>query len=127
MLALRAMVAADGQHPVPSSREHASARASSTRRSLPDVGEFAQTQFMTAMLTPSTSAFAGPWQLGQLWRALGQQADAPAAVFGCRAQEIAAPLMASGKGKARSAARCGVVSFLVSLIPVHGGRSQATG
>ena len=40
---LRAMVAADGQHPVPSSREHASASASSTRRSLPEVGEFALT------------------------------------------------------------------------------------
>src|SRR5258708_39588463 len=32
---------------MPSSREHASARA---RRSLPDVGEFAQTQFIIAML-----------------------------------------------------------------------------
>ncbi len=51
MLALRAIVAADGQHPVPLSREHASASASSTRRSLPDVGEFAHTQFITAMLT----------------------------------------------------------------------------
>jgi hypothetical protein len=50
MFAFRAIVAADGQHPVPSSREHASARASSTRRSLPDVGEFAHTQFITAML-----------------------------------------------------------------------------
>ena len=50
MFALRAVVAADGQQPVPSSREHASARASSTRRSLPDVGEFAHTQFITAML-----------------------------------------------------------------------------
>jgi hypothetical protein len=44
--------AADGQQPVTSSREHASASASSTRRSLPDVGEFALTQFMTAMLMP---------------------------------------------------------------------------
>jgi hypothetical protein len=50
MFALRAIVAADGQHPVPSSREHASASASTTRRSLPDVGEFAHTQFITAML-----------------------------------------------------------------------------
>jgi hypothetical protein len=33
MLALRAIVAADGQHPVPSSREHASASVSSARRS----------------------------------------------------------------------------------------------
>jgi len=49
MFAFRAIVAADGQHPVPS-WEHASARASSTRRSLPDVGEFAHTQFITAML-----------------------------------------------------------------------------
>jgi len=46
-LALRPIVAADGKQPVPSSREHASARA---RRSLPDVGEFAQTQFIIAML-----------------------------------------------------------------------------
>jgi hypothetical protein len=38
MFAFRAIVAADGQHPVPSSREHASASASRTRRSLPDVG-----------------------------------------------------------------------------------------
>ncbi len=44
-------VAADGQHPVPSSGEHASASACSTRRSLPEVGEFAHTQFITAMLT----------------------------------------------------------------------------
>ncbi len=50
MFAFRAIMAADGQHPVPSSREHASASASSTRRSLPDVGEFAHTQFITAML-----------------------------------------------------------------------------
>jgi hypothetical protein len=50
MLALRAIVAADGQQPVPSSREQASARASRTRRSLPEVGEFAHTQFITAML-----------------------------------------------------------------------------
>jgi hypothetical protein len=50
MFAFRAIVAADGQHPVPSSREHASARASSTRRSFPEVGEFAHTQFITAML-----------------------------------------------------------------------------
>jgi hypothetical protein len=50
MFAFRAIVAADGQQPVPSSREHASASASSTRRSLPEVGEFAHTQFMTAML-----------------------------------------------------------------------------
>jgi hypothetical protein len=51
MLALRATVAAEGQHPVPSSREQASASASSTRRSLPEVGELAHTQFITAMLT----------------------------------------------------------------------------
>ena len=56
MFALRAIVAADGQHPVPSSREHASASASRTRRSLPDVGELAHTQFITAMLI----AFAVP-------------------------------------------------------------------
>jgi len=31
-------------------REHASASASRTRRSLPDVGELAHTQFITAML-----------------------------------------------------------------------------
>src|ERR1019366_1451514 len=48
--AFRAIVAADGQHPVPSSREQASASASRTRRSLPDVGELAHTQFITAML-----------------------------------------------------------------------------
>jgi hypothetical protein len=58
MLALCAIVAADGQHPVPSSREHASARASNTRRSLPEVGEEPHTQFMTAMLTPTASAHA---------------------------------------------------------------------
>jgi hypothetical protein len=40
--------------------------------------EFAQTQFMAAMLTPPASARAGPWQAGQLWRALGQQAEDPA-------------------------------------------------
>ena len=50
MLAFRAMVAADGQQSVPSSREHTSASTSSTRHSLPEVGEFAQTQFMTTML-----------------------------------------------------------------------------
>jgi hypothetical protein len=50
MFAFRAIVAADGQQPVPSSREHASASASRTRRSLPDVGEFARTRFITAML-----------------------------------------------------------------------------
>jgi hypothetical protein len=43
-------MAADGQHPVPSSREQASARASRTRRSLAEVGEFAHTQFITAVL-----------------------------------------------------------------------------
>jgi len=37
-------------HPAPSSREHTSASASRTRRSLPDVGELAHTQFITAML-----------------------------------------------------------------------------
>ncbi len=47
-------MAADGQHPVPSSREHASASASSTRRSLPDIGEFSHTPFITAMLTLPT-------------------------------------------------------------------------
>ncbi len=50
MFAFRAIVAADGQHPLPSSREHASASASSTSRSFPDVGECAHTQFITAML-----------------------------------------------------------------------------
>jgi hypothetical protein len=60
MLALRAIVAADGQHPVPSSREHASARASSTSRSFPDVGEFAHTQFIIAMLTATTTACSRP-------------------------------------------------------------------
>jgi len=59
MLALRAIVAADGQQPVPSSREHASARASSTRRSFPDVGEFAHTQFITAMLTAAARRMSG--------------------------------------------------------------------
>jgi len=51
--ALRAMVGIDGQQPDPSSREQASASASSTRRSLPDVGEQPHTQFMTAMLIPT--------------------------------------------------------------------------
>ncbi len=60
MLAFRAIVATNGQHPVPSSREHASASASSTRRSLPDVGEFAHTQFMTAILMLIASARASP-------------------------------------------------------------------
>jgi hypothetical protein len=55
MLALRAIVAADGQHPVPSSREHASASASSTSRSFPEVGEFAHTQIITAILTAPAS------------------------------------------------------------------------
>ena len=50
MFAFGAIVAADSRHPVPSSPEHASASASRTRRSLPNVGEFAQTQFITAML-----------------------------------------------------------------------------
>jgi hypothetical protein len=54
MLALRAIVAADGQQPLPSSREQASARARRTRRSLPEVGELVQIQFMTAMLTAPT-------------------------------------------------------------------------
>lgn len=41
MLALRAIVAADGRHPVPSSREHASASASRTRACLPKIGRHA--------------------------------------------------------------------------------------
>jgi hypothetical protein len=69
MLALRAIVAADGQHPLPSSREHASASASSTRRSLPEVGEFAHTQFITAVLTAAAPSHprsrAGLDRLGQ--------------------------------------------------------------
>ena len=60
ILALRAIVAAEGQHPVPSSREHASASASSTRRSFPDPGEFAHTQFITAMLTLAAPAHPRP-------------------------------------------------------------------
>ena len=59
MLALRAILAADGQQPVPSSREQASARARSTRRSLPEVGDFAHTQFITAMLTGPRSRVPG--------------------------------------------------------------------
>jgi hypothetical protein len=59
MLAFRATVAADGQQPVPSSREQASAKASSTRRSLPDVGEFAHTQFITAMLIALAAGVSG--------------------------------------------------------------------
>ncbi len=35
--------------PGPSSRKHASARASGSSRSLPETGEFAHTQFITAM------------------------------------------------------------------------------
>lgn len=58
MLALRAIVAADGQQPVPSSREHASASASSTSRSLPEAGEFPHTQFITAMLMLAVPALA---------------------------------------------------------------------
>jgi hypothetical protein len=65
MLALRAIVAAEGQHPVPSSREHASARSSRTSRSLPEVGEFAQTQFMTAMLTVTASRRTPHWSEGR--------------------------------------------------------------
>jgi hypothetical protein len=70
MLALRAIVAAAGQHPVPSSREQASARASSTRRSLPEVGEFAHTQFITAMLIrllDTNDQRAGERQLEVSW------------------------------------------------------------
>ena len=55
IFAIRPIVAADGQHPVPSSREHASASASSTSRSFPDVGECDHTQFITAMLTGPAS------------------------------------------------------------------------
>jgi hypothetical protein len=51
--------AADGQHPVPSSREHASASARSTKRSLPEVGELANTQFITAMLIGPRSPVSG--------------------------------------------------------------------
>ena len=65
ILALRPIVAADGQQPVPSSREHASARASSTGRSFPEVGEFAHTQFMTAMLTATTSSYGRPPEPGR--------------------------------------------------------------
>jgi hypothetical protein len=50
MFAFRAIVAADGQQPVPSWREHAPAGARRTRRSLPEVGEFARPRFITAML-----------------------------------------------------------------------------
>jgi hypothetical protein len=49
------MVAADGHQPVPSSREQASAKASRTRHSLPDVGEYVHTQFITAMLIAFSS------------------------------------------------------------------------
>jgi len=66
MFAFRAIVAADGQHPVPSSREHASARASNTRRSLPDVGEFAHTQFITAMLNAFAFHCAKPRARGSV-------------------------------------------------------------
>ena len=59
MLALRAIVAADGQQPEPSSREQESASASSTRRSLPEVGEFAHTQFITAMLIAPAPRMSG--------------------------------------------------------------------
>jgi hypothetical protein len=51
----RAVGAADSQHPVPSSHDRASASASSNSRSLPEVGEFVHTQFMTAMLTLTAS------------------------------------------------------------------------
>lgn len=59
MLALRAIVAADGQQPLPSSREQASASASSTSRSLPEVGEFPHTQFITAMLIAAAPRMSG--------------------------------------------------------------------
>ena len=59
MLAMRTMVAADGQHPSAVITQARIRQASSTRRSLPDVGEFPQTQFMTAMRTPHASALAG--------------------------------------------------------------------
>ena len=48
MLAMQTMVAADGQHPSAVITQARIRQASSTRRSLPDVGEFPQTQFMTA-------------------------------------------------------------------------------
>jgi hypothetical protein len=58
MLRLRAIVAADGQQRVPSSREYASASAGRTRRSLPEAGEFAHTQLMTAMLVLPASGLS---------------------------------------------------------------------
>jgi len=58
---------------VPSSREHASADASSTRRSLPEVGTLAQTRPMTAMLIPPASP-TGALTVGSRLQMLGQQA-----------------------------------------------------
>jgi hypothetical protein len=59
--------------PVPSSRERASAGASSTRRSLPEVGALAQTRSMTAMLTQPASP-TGALTAGPRLQMLGQQA-----------------------------------------------------
>jgi len=59
--------------PVPSSREHASAGASSTRRSLPEVGALAQTRSMTAMLVQPASP-TGALTAGPRLQMLGQQA-----------------------------------------------------
>jgi len=50
------------------SGEHASASASSTRRSLPETGEFAHTQFIPAMLTAAASPRAQPCDPGRLTR-----------------------------------------------------------
>ena len=63
----RAIVTADGQQPVPSSCEHASASAGRTRPSSRDAGELAQTQFITAMLiVPAFPRGRGRWQRARL-------------------------------------------------------------
>ena len=55
-------------------QEHASARASSTRRSLPDVGEFADTLFITAMLIANATPMSGSRSQRQGQRLLRTQA-----------------------------------------------------
>jgi hypothetical protein len=55
-------------------QEHASARASSTRRSLSDVGEFADTLFITAMLIANATPMSGSRSQRQGQRLLRTQA-----------------------------------------------------
>jgi len=108
MLALRAIVAAEGQHPVPSSREHASARASSTRRSLLEVVEFAQTQFITAMLT-ATACRPGMAMTRRNRRRSGvtSRSNAVAAARSCAELAIVDQLVHDGWGAVRVSAFAG--------------------